>query len=363
MKIIHMSDIHLDSPLARLDSDRRSVRRAELIRAFENAVEYAVKEGAQAVIIAGDLFDRSKVSAAAKNAVLAAIRKNPQIGFYYLKGNHDKSDFLSGEEDIPSNLYMFDEKWKTYDLGENVSLTGTELTKENSAEIYSSLSIDPGRFNIVVLHGQDAQSVSKDGAEVISIKDLKNKGIDYLALGHIHSFRLENLDLRGTYCYPGCLESRGFDETGEHGFVMLDIHEDGSFETKLISAPIRSAHVCSVDITGLSTTPDITDRVKAELETAGYGSGDLVKVELLGNVDFECEKNIEYIAGIFEGKYFDFKLKDLTKLKVDYGKYRLDESLKGEFIRIVEAEPEISEEDKAEIIRIGIRALMGEGVE
>jgi exonuclease SbcD len=55
-------------------------------------------------------------------------------------------------------------------------------------------------------------SSSKDKTEVISLKELKNKAIDYLALGHIHSYKMEQLDSRGVYCYPGCLEGRGFDE-------------------------------------------------------------------------------------------------------------------------------------------------------
>lgn len=36
---------------------------------------------------------------------------------------------------------------------------------------------------------------------------------------------MEKLDAR-TYCYAGCLEGRGFDECGEHGFVVPDIDED-----------------------------------------------------------------------------------------------------------------------------------------
>ena len=47
-------------------------------------------------------------------------------------------------------------------------------------------------------------------------------GIDYLALGHVHSFRQEKLDEQGIWCYSGCLEGRGFDECGTKGYVMLE---------------------------------------------------------------------------------------------------------------------------------------------
>ena len=39
-------------------------------------------------------------------------------------------------------------------------------------------------------------------SELINIKSLKNKNIDYLALGHYHKFEIEKLDNRGVYCYP-----------------------------------------------------------------------------------------------------------------------------------------------------------------
>ena len=54
----------------------------------------------------------------------------------------------------------------------------------------------------------------------------KDLNIDYLALGHIHSYKCHKLDKRGVYCYSGCLEGRGFDECGDKGFVLLETEED-----------------------------------------------------------------------------------------------------------------------------------------
>ena len=75
------------------------------------------------------------------------------------------------------------------------------------------------------MHGQESDTDAKDKAEIINLKQLKNKNIDYLALGHIHTYKQSKLDNRGTYCYSGCLEGRGFDECGEKGFVLLNIED------------------------------------------------------------------------------------------------------------------------------------------
>ena len=365
MKIIHCADVHLDSPMNRLEtSEKKKERKAELITAFTQIVNYAKKENVRAVIIAGDLFDQGKVSVTAKKTVLSLIKDSAGIDFYYLRGNHDSSNAFCDSDSIPSNLFMFGDDWTSYDLGENVFLTGAELTETNTAVLSSRLNLDHSRFNIVTLHGQESLASPKDNAQVVNIKEYRNRNIDYMALGHVHSYKYEKLDGRGFYCYPGCLEARGFDETGEHGFVLLDIDgENMSFTAKLISNPIRMPHVLPVNISGALDSSDIMKKIDEELAKAAFPQKDLVKVELTGEVDFQCDKNLAVIEKKYAGSFYDFKLKDLSVFRVDYEKFRLDESLKGESIRTVEQEQNLSDKEKAEIIRIGIRALMGEEVE
>ena len=233
MKIIHCADIHLDSKMsANLTKEKARERKTELLTTFQNMVAYGAEQGVSAIIIAGDLFDTKNVSATARNVVKDLIQGHPQIAFYYLQGNHDEGSFTSSLSELPENLHLFGNNWTSYELsgtentsGKGVAVTGVELTPENSGSIYNTLSLDVDQCNIVVLHGQESEYSARDKAEIIHLTALKNKGIDYLALGHIHSYKKERLDARGVYCYPGCLEGRGFDECGEHGFVMLDIDE------------------------------------------------------------------------------------------------------------------------------------------
>ena len=64
-----------------------------------------------------------------------------------------------------------------------------------------------------------------------------------------------------------------------------------------------------------------------------------------------------------QGDFYFVKAKDQTRIRIDYDRYMLDESLKGEFVRIVRAAEDLSEEDKAQIVQYGIRALAGEEIE
>lgn len=362
MKIIHCADLHLDSKMtANLTKEQARERKGEILRTFGKMVEYAKKNDVTAIIIAGDMFDTRNVTVNVRNAVRDIIWKNPEIDFLYLKGNHDSDSFLSKLEEVPENLCLFSDKWVTYGY-DKVTITGIELDEDNSLTAYNSLVLDHDKFNIVTMHGQLAGYKSKDKTEIISLDDLKNRNIDYLALGHIHSFQMDRLDSRGVYCYSGCLEGRGFDECGPKGFVVLDINPQTHDATaEFVPMAARTFYELPVDVTGIRTTQDAAARMEAAIAESGYSSTSLVKFILQGEVDVECELNTEFLEEQFVEYFYFSKVYDETKIWVNYEDYANDISLKGEFIRMVSAS-NLSEEEKSLVIRAGIQALQGEEI-
>lgn len=362
MKIIHCADLHLDSKMtANLSKEQAKERKMEILRTFSRMVDYAAKNGVRVVIIAGDLFDTRNVSATARNLVRDTILQHPHIDFLYLKGNHDYDNFLSKLDEIPENLKLFEDSWKSYSYG-NVVISGLELSKENQVTAYNSLVLDHGVYNVVTLHGQITDYGIKDKAEIINLDSLKNKNIDYLALGHVHEYQAGQLDARGVYCYSGCLEGRGFDECGDKGFVLLDIDEK-SLTASLEFVPIayRNLYTLPVDVTGVMTTQEAAAKMEEALANKEYSSRSLVKFVLEGEVDVESEINCDFLKDMFEDYYFFEKVYNRTKLRMNYKDYQKDVSLKGEFIRMVLGS-DLDEERKSEIIRCGIQALSGEEI-
>lgn len=362
MKIIHCADLHLDSKMtANLSKEQAKERKMEVLRTFSRMVEYAKRHQVKAILIAGDLFDTRIVAATVRNHVRDVILNHPEIDFLYLKGNHDNDNFLSKLDEIPENLCLFDDKWKTYTYGK-VAITGLELNAENSVTAYNTLVLNHDVYNIVTMHGQLAEYKSKDKVETISLDDLKNKNIDYLALGHVHTFRMEKLDYRGVYCYPGCLEGRGFDECGQKGFVVLDIDlEKRTATTEFVTMSSRTLYTLPVDVTGIHTTQEAAMRMERVLRETEYPSSSLVKFVLEGEVDVECELETAFLEEQFADYFYFVKVYDETKLLVNYQDYEKDASLKGEFVRMV-SESDLSDEEKSQVIRAGILALQGEEI-
>lgn len=362
MKIIHCADLHLDSKMnSNLSKEQAKERKMEILRTFSRMVEYAKNNDVRAIIIAGDLFDTRNVSATARNLVRDTVMDNPQIDFFYLKGNHDSDNFLSKLEEIPKNLKLFNDKWKSYSYG-SIVITGIEIDNDNQNTLYNSLVLDHESYNIVTMHGQITEYGNKDIKDAIVLEQLKNKNIDYLALGHIHEYKAKELDPRGIYCYSGCLEGRGFDECGEKGFVVLDIEEtSGTAKCSFVPIAYRGIYTLEVDVTGVMTTQEAASRIEAVIGECNYNSRSLVKIVLTGEVDVECEINCDFLQEMFEDYYYYEKVSDETKLKVDYRDYEKDASLKGEFIRMV-LNSDLDEEKKADVIRCGILALSGEEI-
>ena len=360
MKIIHCSDLHLDSKMeTNLDKEKARERKNEILITFERMVNYAKENEVKVIIIAGDLFDKNTVTAKVKNTVKNAIISNPEIDFVYLKGNHDEAGFLDEDEELPQNLKTFNSyNWTTYDY-DDLTISGIEFGNVENYEIYNSLILEKNKKNIVVMHGQESETDVKDKAEIINLKALKNKNIDYLALGHIHTYKKGKLDNRGVYCYSGCLEGRGFDECGEKGFVLLELKND-KIKTKFIPFSSRTLYEVNVDLTGITENNEIENKIKDELKDIPQTS--LVKLVLGGEVEIGEQRDIEYLTKKFESDFYYLKIEDKPHFKIDYMKYQNDISLKGEFIRTVIDQKDLTEEEKSKIISTGIKALSGEDI-
>ncbi|MCH5158461.1 MAG: DNA repair exonuclease [Clostridiales bacterium] len=353
MKIIHAADIHLGAKMdSKFPKHVYDKRKEELRNTFKRMVEYAENNGINVIILSGDVFDKDNPYKKDKEFFYSIVRKNPQIDFIYLRGNHDIAVDYDG--DPIDNLKVFDNQWKSYTYGK-VVISGIEITAENSTSLYSSLSLDKDTVNIVALHGQVGDSHGKDK---INLKKLRGKNIDYLALGHVHKYQLNKLDDRAVYCYSGCLEGRGFDEPEEHGFVLLEV--DNGVSSTFIPFAERKILIADVDISGLRDAYQVFVAIK---EAVRFDKNNIYRVNLTGTIDFDVERLESDVEKYLSAECFYVDVKDCTGKTLDIHKYDGDTSLRGEFVRCVYESPDYTDEEKAKIITYGLKALKGDDIE
>ncbi len=347
MKIIHCADLHLGSKIALGLDNISSERRAEVRASLSNLVKYAIANEIKIILLSGDVFDSDTPLKKDKDYFYSIVRENKDIDFIYLKGNHDINTI---NDDNLSNLKTFNNSWMSYRFG-RVVISGIELNKNNITSFYSTLNLNYNDFNIVMLHGD----INKE----IDLFKLKNKGIDYLALGHIHSFYKNSLDDRGIYAYSGCLIGRGFDEDGEKGFIVIDIN-DNNFNFKFVPNTIKMIENIDVDISNLDSISLINNKIRDVLNNKNKNN--IYRIILKGDIHYNLEINEMDIKANLADYYF-ICIKDVTKRKIDENKYLNEVSLRGEFIRTVLNDSTINEDDKKEIVALGLRMLEGREVE
>ena len=192
LKLVHTSDVHLDSR----DGAEAKVEgyRSRAEHAFAGVVDTALDEAADLLLIAGDLFDNNRVD---DSNIEFVYRQLGRLGcqVVLLPGNHDVHDDRS-----VWNRFDFD------DAGDNVhglmSHAGDSVAfdalgacvwgramAEHAPENYPLAGVPPrhdGRWNIGMAHGQVCEERIGQGSSPITCDEIRDSGFDYLALGHIH---------------------------------------------------------------------------------------------------------------------------------------------------------------------------------
>ena len=414
VRLIHTADLHLDSAFSsRFSKEEAEERRRNLLIAWNKLLQYGIERKVQSILISGDLFDSPVVSRSTMEIFLSSIRKNPEISFFYLRGNHDTKNTFRFRDDLPKNLFLFSKEGKKYRLKEKLVLLGqefygterrnefpeepygTERRSEFPEESYGTESLlelpefpeEPEELveeellspssakdavqsiwnlkeedcNILMLHG----ALREGGPEVqneqgISLKQLSRYPIHYLALGHIHK-REEGKCGSLYYIYPGCLQGRGFDEEGEKGFYYLEIEE----ETKEIKAefvPLKEGEfrIITLFLSEEDGTLDAEEKIRESLKKEGAEAKDSVRIILKGEKRAEEERNLRYLEKQLEEEYAYIEIKEETKLKLRKEEFIHEKGLKGEFLRMVCESESLSEEEKEKLMILGIGLLQGE---
>ena len=352
-KFNHCADVHLGSKMeSKLPKEKAEQRRAEVRKTFHRMVEFAKEEGVRAILLSGDVFDSDRPLKGDKEFFYNVVKGNPDIDFLYLRGNHDGKESYTEEGLV--NLKTFTSEWVGYDY-DGVYVCGLEISRENAQSLYSTLKLNKDKKNLVMLHGNVE---STTGVDKVHVGKLADKNIDYLALGHIHSYSENKLDDRGRYAFSGCLEGRGFDDIGEKGFVLLEIAD--TIKSTFIPFAQRTIHENFVDVSGTENGYGAYLAVKAQVK---FNPADLYRIHLVGEVAYESETLAEDVERLLATECYFTSVKNSTVRKINPATYEGDASLRGEFVRSVLAKTDIDEVRKREIITLGLKVLAGQEVE
>lgn len=355
MKILHVADLHLDGGYNKVGNEKNKLLKEEGLDYFYQTLKLAQNEGVSAVLLCGDLFDKLSARISTRREILKQISLLPDIKFFYCLGNHDHKLLFEGEK--PENLIIFSTDFEKYDLGD-VVIGGSSVLKFSKRDFVDKIDFEKNRKNILMLHAYLTSSRFDDCLS-FEAKELKNKHIDYLALGHVHTRSEGKIDDRGIWVYSGNGGKYGFGDY-PRGCVILTIDRDNIQWERRDFVSKRQFIEVDADISNCKDSKDIESEIKNR--AVNCKKSDFVRVYLRGECDEDICKNITYLIEKFTDDYFYFDIKDKSKLRIDVDKLKNETlSLKAEFIKLV-LEMDLTDEEKEKCISLGINALRGEEV-
>ena len=355
MRILHAADLHLDSAFAGLAEEKAALLRQESRDILRRMVDWANDHAVDVMLLSGDLFDSDRMySQTARTLAQALARFRGRI--FLSPGNHDFYAPGSGYDavDWPENVHIFTSRRPQTVLlrSLNASVTGAAFTSAEEWESFDGASFSGGDapIRLGVLHGEVTRGESKYRA--IPPAEIEKTNLTYLALGHVH--RCAGVQRAGNtaYAYPGCLPGRGFDETGDKGFLYGEITPE---KVELEFIPFAPRRYQSV-------TADITDRDPADAVRQALDPDcgqDICRVLLTGSrrENFSLSALTSELSGLCAA----LELTDETYPEEDVWARCGEDSLRGLFLQNLRARYDGADEDEKrqllQAARFGLAAL------
>ncbi len=389
MRFFHLSDLHIGKQLHHynLREDQEHI--------LAEVISYAEKLHPDAVVIAGDVYDKSVPSGDAVTVFddfltrLSAVK--PVIPILVIAGNHDSAQrldyasrllgshqiYIAGkapesEEDHLKKITLTDEYGKVnfylmpfLKPGYVRGLCGGEMPESYTAAVQAVLEreeIDPGERNVIVSHqfytGRDSRtgeeiSPKTCDSELLSVGGIDNvdisvlKEFDYAALGHLHGAQKAGSE-NVRYC--GTLLKYSVSEAGQEKtlhLVTLGAKGDPVNVEKLPLHPLRDVR-----------------RVRGELEEIISAADpehrdDYVSVTLTDEIDpYKPKEQLQKVySHILEVRMDNERTR--KKLEFDEGEIRMEDPLEvfSDFYREMQGR-EMSEEE-TEILRFVFDKVKG----
>ncbi len=266
-RILHTADLHLDSPLKTLalrDEELRQEVESATRAAFTRIVDTALSERAAAVLVVGDLFDGAERSAHTAAFLLRELDRlrGGEIRLFYIKGNHDAENPITGEFDPPENVHVFGARGGKVQLRDGIWIHGVSFSGRHVPDSLLPRFSAPvaGAVNIAMLHTSLAGAAGHDVYAPCSAVDLADMQFDYWALGHVHRRQVHSQ--HPWIVMPGMPQGRHIGEPGPKSATLLTV-ADGriTIEEALTSAVEFRASALDV------TRTESDEALRADLRT------------------------------------------------------------------------------------------------
>jgi DNA repair exonuclease SbcCD nuclease subunit len=364
MKLLHFADLHLDTPFRWAPPDLARARRRALRTTLTRVCGLAADLHADVLCCGGDLYEQERFTPDTAEFLRSSFELLSPLPVLLAPGNHDWFGPMSLYRQVSwsSNVCVFTEdRLVPVELADGLTLWGAaHRAPANTRGFLDGFRVDRGGVNLAVFHGSEQGELAFQGEGKVPhapfhAEQITRAGLDHALLGHFHIPRDAP-----RHTYPGNPDPLTFGESGDRAAVLVTVAADGSVTRERYRVATSAVSDVSVELTGVTHSGQVADRVLAAVADR---SG-VVRVTLSGEV----------------GPDVDLRLQDLTALPVpqldallprlgnifiayDFGRLKEEQTVRGQFVRDVQADSSLSDDERRRVLVTGLRALDGRGDE
>ena len=272
-RFVHASDLHIDSPFAGVgDADNRVATRLReaTYEAFQNLVDLCINQNADFLVIAGDVYDGADRSVRAQLRFMEGLSKLADKGIksFVVHGNHDPLDGWQSSISWPEGVHIFGAipEWKNFEKNgevvaavQGMSYPTREVTENLATQFTPPES--PSLFAIGLLHANVGANSAHPNYAPCSVEDLSESGIDYWALGHVHT-RQTLKRSAPVIADPGNTQGRHPNETGARGALVVNVDPSGASRSDFVALDVVRWERSDIDISNLETIDSLDSAIR-----------------------------------------------------------------------------------------------------
>lgn len=357
LSIVHLADLHLGASYSFLPAAKAAAARESQFAALTRAVEYANAQFANAILIAGDLFDSPTPPAEIVTRAFS-ILSGANCCVLIAPGNHDylcaESPYLTAQR--PERVFVFTSPVLTsFPVGDRALVWGAAFC-DQSASISLEAALVSDRPNLLLVH---SDLKTQSGYNPLTAADFKTSGFAYAALGHNHQYSGMRRAGQTIYACPGSPCGVGADDTGSKGFLFGQLGDETKF--RFIPGGGVEFHPLTIDFTPLTSDRMLEQALAAQIPK--NHAKVCASVELTGERCYEPD--FPALRKALDAVFLHAVVIDHTTTRRSLWRYQNDDDLRGAVTRryrsLVEAAAD--EDQKARLtlsLRYALAAMDGE---
>jgi exonuclease SbcD len=351
-RLLHMADVHLGARHRDL-GEAAARQRERQLAAFRRGLDAGLAAHVDVALVCGDLFDSNAQPRRTVEVAATELRRLTEKGIrvVLIPGTHDSYEagsiyrvfdlrLMAGLSEGSDLLTVLtpdrpDVVFRDLDLVVYGRVAATKHASRSPLADFTTAAESRARWRVAMIHGSMVIPGKVEQDDVIfSSTEVAASGLDYLALGHWHSW-LTGQAGSTTWAYPGAPEPLALDQTGA-GRVAIVTLEERAGERVVTVEPVTVGRTrfgsLELDATEVPSQAALVNRLM------GLADADLIMDVRVGGVATDrLDIDTDAVSRELSASFLKLRVQDRSVAALPDGPLPPPDTVAGAFMRDLEA--------------------------